>query len=83
MASVYTYHYSDVVMSATASKITGVSIVYSTVYWGADQIKYQCSVSLAFMRGIPVQRASNAEMFSFDDVINILHNCVIGTVPVK
>ena len=61
MASLYTYHYSDVVMSTTASKITGVSIDYSTVYWGADQIKYQCSVSLAFMGELPVQRASNAE----------------------
>ena len=32
-------HYGDVIMSATASQITGVSIVYSTVCSGADQRK--------------------------------------------
>ena len=51
-------------MSAMASQITGVSIVYSSVYSGADQRKHQNSASLAFVRGIhrwPVKRASNAE----------------------
>ena len=63
-------------MSAISSQITGVSIVYSTVYSGADQRKHQSSASLAFMRGIhwwpvnfphkwPVRR----KMFPFDDVI--------------
>ena len=37
-------------MSAMASQITGVSIVYSTVCSGADQRKHQNSASLAFMR---------------------------------
>ena len=32
-------------MSAMASQITGVSIVYSTVWSGADQTKHQSSVS--------------------------------------
>ena len=44
-------HYNDV-MSVMASKITGVSIVYSTVCSGADQRKYHSSASLAFVRGI-------------------------------
>ena len=52
-------------MSAMASQITGVSIVYSTVCTGADQRKHQSSVSLAFVGGIvgefPAQRASNPE----------------------
>ena len=39
-------------MSATASQITGISIVYSTICSGADQRKYQSSPSLTFERGI-------------------------------
>ena len=45
-------HYSDVIMSAMASQITGVSIVYSTICLGADQERHQSSLSLAFVRGI-------------------------------
>ena len=45
-------HYNDVIMSAVASQITGVSVVYSTVCSGADEWKYESSVSLAFVRGI-------------------------------
>ena len=93
-------------MSATASQITGISIVYSTICSvlltqhmgraqlssyaayitsimsnktflipGADQRKYQSSASLTFERGIhrwpvdPTQKASNAEMYLFDDVM--------------
>ena len=59
-------------MDAMASQITSLTIVYSTVYSGADQ----SSASLAFVRGIhrwqvnsphkgPVMR----KMFPFDDVI--------------
>ena len=42
-------HYSDIIMGAKACQIT---IVYSTVYSGADQRKHQSSASLAFARGI-------------------------------
>ena len=42
-------------MSAMSSQITSLTIVYSTVYSGADQRKHQSSASLAF--------------FPFDDVI--------------
>ena len=45
-------HYSDVIMSAMASQITGVLIVCSTVSLGADQRKHQSSASLAFVWGI-------------------------------
>ena len=64
-----TRHY--VIMSAMASEITSLTIVYSIVYSGADQRKYQSSAPLAFVREIHsgVQRASNAEMFPFDEVI--------------
>ena len=72
-------YYSDVIMSAMASQITGVSIIYSTVYSGADQRKHQSSAPLAFVRGIhrwpvnslhkgPVKR----KMVQFDDVIMLL-----------
>ena len=40
-------------MSAIASQITSLMIVYSAVYAGADQSKNQSSVSLAFVWGIP------------------------------
>ena len=61
-------HYDDVIMSAIASQITSLTIVYSTVYPGADQSKHQSSASLAFVWGIhrgPVTQ----KRFTFDDVI--------------
>ena len=62
-------------MGAMASQITSLTIVYLTVYSGADQRKHQSSASLARNSQVtgefPAQRASNAEMFPFDDVIMI------------
>ena len=55
-------HYSDVIMSAMASQITSLVIVYPTVYSGADQRKHQSLASLASLTGeFPAQRANNAE----------------------
>ena len=57
-------------MSTIASQITSLTIVYSTIYSGADQSKHQSSASLAFVWGIhrdrefPAQLASNAENVS-------------------
>ena len=63
-------HYIDAIMSAMASQITGISIVCSSVCSGADQRNLKSPVSLAFVRGIfPSQKASDAEMLPFDDVI--------------
>ena len=69
-------HYDDVIMGAIASQITNLTIVYSAVYSGANQRKYQKSASLAFVRGIhrwpvnsPHKWPVTREMFSFDDVI--------------
>ena len=66
-------HYNDVIMSTTASQITSLTIVYSTVYSGADQRKHQSSASLAFVRGIhrwpmnsPHKRPVTRKMFPFD-----------------
>ena len=63
-------------MSTLESQITRLTIIYSTVYSGTDQRKHQSFTSLAFCAGnspvtgeFPAQRASNAEMFPFDDVI--------------
>ena len=42
-------HHSDVIMGAMASQIISLTIVYSTVYSGADQRKHQSSASLAFV----------------------------------
>ena len=46
------HHYNDVIMSAMASQITSLTIVYSTVYSGTDQRKHKSSASLAFVRRI-------------------------------
>ena len=83
-------HYNDVIMSAMASPITSLMIVYSTVYSGTDQRKHQSSTSLAFVRGIhqwpvnswhkgPVTR----KMFPFDDIIMVITNfgCSIHMAP--
>ena len=68
-------HYIDVIMSAMASQITSLTIVYSTVYSGADQ-KQKSFASLAFVRGIhrwpvgsPHKGPVTRKMFPFDDVI--------------
>ena len=45
-------HYSDVILSAMVSQTTVISMVCSTVCLGTDQRKHQCSVSLAFVRGV-------------------------------
>ena len=52
-------------MGAIASQITSLTIVYWTVYSGADQRKDQSFASLAFVSGeFPAQMASNAENVS-------------------
>ena len=45
-------HCNDVIMVVMASQITSLTIVYSTIYSGADQRKHQSSASLAFLRVI-------------------------------
>ena len=51
-------------MGAIASQITSLTIVYSNVYSDADQRKHQSSASMAFVREIPAQMASNMENVS-------------------
>ena len=46
----------SVIMSAKASQITSLTIVYSTVYLHADQRKHQNSASLAVVRGFSSDR---------------------------
>ena len=56
-------YYSDVIMSAMVSQLTSLTIIYSTVYSGAGQRKFQSSASLAFVRGIhrwPVNSLHNS-----------------------
>ena len=77
---IYSMHYDDVIMTVMASQITSLTIVYSTLYSGADQRKHQSSLSLAFVSEIyqwpvnsphkgPVMR----KMFPFEEVIMIDH----------
>ena len=72
------YHYNDVIMSAMASQITCFTIVYPSVYSGADQRKHQSSTSLALVREIhrwpvnsPHKWPVTRKMLPFDDVIMI------------
>ena len=65
-------------MSMMVSQITSLTIVYSTIYSGADERKHQSSASLAFVRGIhrwPVNSPHKGpvtwKMFPFDDVIMV------------
>ena len=51
-AGTLTFHYNDVIKSAMASQITGISIVCSIVGSVADQRTHQSSASLAFVQGI-------------------------------
>ena len=69
-------HHNDVIMGSMASQITSLTIVYSTVYLGADQGKHRRSASLAFVRGIhrwpvnsPHKWPVTRKMFPLDDVI--------------
>ena len=69
-------HYVDVIMSAMATQITSITIVYSAVYSGVDQRKHQSSASLVFARGIhrwldnsPQRGPVTWKRFPFDDVI--------------
>ena len=73
------WYYSDVIMSAMASQITSITIVYSIVYSGADRRKHQISASLAFARGIhrwpvnsPHKGPVTRKMLPFDDGVNVV-----------
>ena len=79
----YHHQYCNVIVGAVASQIISLTVVYSTVYSGADRRKHQSSASLAFVRGIhrspvnsPHKRPVTRKIFPFDDVImfiNVLH----------
>ena len=82
------HHYNGVIMNAMASQITSLTIVYPTVYSGADQRKHQSSASLAFVRGIhrwpvnsPHKGSVTRKMFPFDDVIMTLLSKLSISVP--
>ena len=63
-------HYNDVIMDPMVSLITSVSIVYSTVCSGANQLKHHCSAywplwgEFTGYRWIPRTKASYAENVS-------------------
>ena len=89
--STHKKHYSGIIMSSMASQITSLTIVYSTIYSGADQRKHQSSGSVAFVRGIhwwpvnsPHKWPVTRKMFPFDEVImtrNTLH--IVLTVQLR
>ena len=75
-ASRLSAHYTDVIMGTMTSQIISLTIVYSTIYSGADRRKHQSSASLAFVWGIhrwpvnsPHKGPVTRKIFPFDDVI--------------
>ena len=79
-------HYDDVTMGTIAPQITSLTIVYPTVYSGADQSKHQSSASLAFVWGIhrgplnsPRKWPVTRKMFPFDDVIMVNHRSPVNS----
>ena len=85
LMTAYDNHYCDIIMTAMASQITSLTIVYSTVYSGAGQRKHQSSTSLAFVRGIhlwpakfPHKGPVTRKMCRFDDVI--MYPCYTKTL---
>ena len=78
------WHYNYVIMSATVSQITGVSIVCLTVCSGTDQRKHQSSASRAFVKGIhrwpvdsPHKGPVTQKMFPFDDVVTEMGHIIM------
>ena len=70
--------YIDVIMNEIASRLTSVSMVYSTVCSGADQRKHKRSVPLALVRGSyrwpmnsPHKGPVTRKIFPLDDVIMV------------
>ena len=86
---IYTlHHYDDVIMSTIASQITSLTIVYSSIYSGADQSKHQSSASLALMWGIhrgpvnsPHKWPVTRKMFPFDYVIMTFYIHIPVNIP--
>ena len=58
-------------MGAIASQITSLTIVNSTVYSDADQMKNQSSASLAFVRGFHRGPVNSAQMASKAENVSI------------
>ena len=74
-------HYNDIKMSAMVSQITSPTIVCSSVYWRGKSKKISkfrvtglCAWNSPVTGEVPTQRASDAEMFPFDDVIMLCQN---------
>ena len=76
----FAYHYSDVIMGVS---ITGVSIVYPSIFSGADPRKHKSSASQAFGVGnsavnSPHKGPVMRKMFLFDGVImQCAYKCLI------
>ena len=74
--------YSDVMMGAVASQITGISVVCLTVCSGTGQRKHQSSASLVLWGECtghsPHKGPVTREVFPFDDVI--MEECIVATL---
>ena len=75
-------HYSDVIMSALVSQITGVSMVCLTVCSGVDKkntsklrVTGLCEGNSPVTAEFPHKWPVTRKMFPFDDVIMVSNNC--------
>ena len=82
-------HYSDVIMGPMASPITSLTLVYSTVYSGADQRKHQtprhwtglCAGNSPVTGEFPAQRAIHAESVSIWWRHNVIQVYYMHPIP--
>ena len=75
-------HYGVVIMDTMTSQITSLTLVYSSVYTGADQRNHQSSASLAFVQGIhrlSRQQIDIAKLRKFTILCNIIVIMILHT----
>ena len=80
------WHYSGVMMGTMVSQITSLTIVYLTIYSGADQRKHRSFASLAYVWAFhwwpvnfPHKWPVTRKMFPYDDVIMCDPSCSLSS----
>ena len=81
ISQIIMWHCNDVIMSAVASQITSLTIVYSSVYSGTDQRKYQSSASLAFVWVIHRWPVNSPDKWPVTWKIFPFHDVIMGWNP--
>ena len=73
------FPHSDAIMGPMASQTISFTIVYSTVYWDADQRKHQSFASLAFVLGIRRWPLNSQHKWSVTRKMCLFDSVIIST----